>query len=105
MVACSWLGSEGVGWAGDAPAGRGTQNVGVDHRRLHILVAEQFVDCPDVVASHQQVSGKAVADAELGSHSIHQAPVAPGCGCGERFDVTHVGVKGGKTRIDPLSSS
>ena len=33
----------------------------VDHRGLHVAVAEQLLDCPDVRAPLQQVRGKAMA--------------------------------------------
>jgi len=35
--------------------------MGVDHRRLHIAVAEQLLHGADVVAGLQQVRGKGVA--------------------------------------------
>lgn len=37
------------------------QDVGVDHGRLHALVAEEFLDRPDIVAVHQEVGGEGVA--------------------------------------------
>ena len=35
---------------------------------------------------------RVVADAELGSDPVHQAPGAPGGRCGEGFDLSHDGV-------------
>jgi hypothetical protein len=38
------------------------ENVGVDHRGLDVLMAEQLLDGPDVVAVFEQVGGKGVAE-------------------------------------------
>jgi hypothetical protein len=38
------------------------EDVGVDHRRLDVLVAEEFLHRADVVAGFEQVRGKAVAE-------------------------------------------
>lgn len=37
------------------------EDVGIDHCRLHVLVAEQFLDRADVVTVLQEVGGEAVA--------------------------------------------
>ena len=37
-------------------------DVGIDHRRADILVAEEFLYRPDVGAAFEQVRGKAVAE-------------------------------------------
>jgi len=34
------------------------ENMGVDHGRLHIAVAQEFLHCSDVIATLEQVSGK-----------------------------------------------
>jgi len=39
----------------------------VDHRRLHVRVAEKFLHRADVVPGFQQVCGKRVAEAMAGS--------------------------------------
>ena len=39
------------------------EDVGVYHRRFHVFVAEEFLDCSDIVAVFQQV-GFAVSSAE-----------------------------------------
>jgi len=52
---------EGVRRAGDAAAAGVSQDVGVDHRRLDVLVAEEFLDRADVVTGDQEVGGKAAA--------------------------------------------
>ena len=36
--------------------------MGVDHSRFDVLVAEEFLDGPNVVAGHQQVSSEGVAE-------------------------------------------
>lgn len=36
------------------------QDVGVDHLRVHVLVAEQLLNRPDVIAVFQQMSGEEV---------------------------------------------
>ena len=55
------MGVERVRWADDASSSRILQDVCVDHGGLHILVSEEFLDCPDVVAGHQQMSREGVA--------------------------------------------
>ena len=52
---------EGVRRAGDASAAGVSQDVGVDHGRLDVLVAEELLNSADVVAGDQQVGGKATA--------------------------------------------
>ncbi len=42
------------GWP--LPAGR-VEDIGVDHRRSHLAVAEQLLDCADVLAPLQEMSG------------------------------------------------
>ena len=42
------------------------QDVGVDHRRLHVLVAEEFLNRADVVAVGGQVGGEAMAQGVRG---------------------------------------
>jgi hypothetical protein len=49
----------------DTPAAP-VEDVGVDHRRLHALVAEELLDGPDVVAVHQEVGGEGVAEGMAG---------------------------------------
>ena len=49
-----------VGRAPDAQRAS-IQDVGVDHRRPDIVVAEQFLNRPDVVPHLQQVGGKGMA--------------------------------------------
>ena len=48
-----------VEWTADAdpPA---IQHMCIDHRRLHIFVAQQFLDRPDIIALLQQMRRKAV---------------------------------------------
>jgi hypothetical protein len=36
--------------------------MGIDHRGLHVAVAEEFLDCPNVVVRLQKVSGKTVPE-------------------------------------------
>ena len=36
------------------------EHMRIDHRGLHVAVAKQLLDCPDVRAPLQQVRGKAV---------------------------------------------
>ncbi len=52
---------EEIGRALDAAASF-VQNVRVDHRRPNVLVAQQFLYGPDVVASFDQVGGEAVPE-------------------------------------------
>jgi len=40
------------------------QDMGIAHRRLHILVAEQFLNGADVVAGLEQVSGEGMPQLE-----------------------------------------
>lgn len=42
------------------------QNVCVDHRCFHVLVAEQFLDGSDVIAVFQQMRGKRVSERVAG---------------------------------------
>ena len=44
---------EGVRGAGDAAAAGVAEDVGVDHGRLDVLVAEELLDGADVVAGDQ----------------------------------------------------
>jgi len=43
------------------------QHVRIDHRRSHILVPEQLLEGTDVVASFEEVGGKAMAEGMAGS--------------------------------------
>jgi len=36
------------------------EHVRIDHRRAHVAIAEQFLDCPDVVPRFEQVGGEGV---------------------------------------------
>lgn len=38
------------------------EDMGVEHRGVHVLVAEEFLDGADVVASRQEVGGEGVAE-------------------------------------------
>ena len=60
------LALEGVGGAADSPAAA-VEDVGVDHRRLQVPMAEQLLDGADVVAVLQQVGGEAVTEGMAGS--------------------------------------
>jgi hypothetical protein len=46
--------------------GAAVQNVGVDHGRGDVVVAEKFLDGADVVAGFEQVGCKAVPEAVTG---------------------------------------
>jgi hypothetical protein len=65
-VACGRWGCRGVQarepvcWAADGRRPP-VQDVGVNHRRAHVLVAQEFLDCADVVPRLQEVCGKRVA--------------------------------------------
>jgi len=48
------------------------ENVGVDHRRPHVLVPQQFLDGPDVVPGLEQVGGKGVPQGVRG-HALGDA--------------------------------
>jgi hypothetical protein len=48
------------------------QDVGVDHRRPHVLVPQQFLDGPDVVPGLEQVGGKGVPQGVRG-HALWEA--------------------------------
>ena len=50
-----------AGWRGQATTA--VQYVGVDHRRAQVLVAEQFLKSPDVVAVTDQLGGEGIAAA------------------------------------------
>lgn len=52
---------EGIRRAGDATTSRVTKNVGIDHGRLDVLVAEKLLNGSDVVARHEQMGRDAVA--------------------------------------------
>ena len=54
--------AEGVYRASDAAAAGAVQHVGVDHRRVDMLVAEELLDCPDVVTVLDQVGREGVAE-------------------------------------------
>jgi hypothetical protein len=49
----------------DTPASS-VEDVGVDHGRLHALVAEELLDGADVVAVHQEVGGEGMAEGVAG---------------------------------------
>ena len=40
------------------------QDMGVDHRRAHVLVAQQLLDRPNIIPIFQQVGRKGVAKGE-----------------------------------------
>jgi len=44
--------------------------MGVDHRGLDILVTEEFLDCPDIVAIFEEVGGEAVAEGVRGDRFV-----------------------------------
>ena len=49
--------------------------MGVDHRRRNVLVAEQLLDSPDVVAILEQVRGEAMAQ-DMRRHGLGQPGLA-----------------------------
>ena len=55
---CAAENSDGVCGTDDPSSPRIIEDVGVDHRRLDVLVAEQLLNSADVVAGHQQMSGE-----------------------------------------------
>jgi len=52
---------------GAADGDAAVEDVGVDHCRADVLVAEQFLDGADVVPVQQQVRGEAMAEGVAGS--------------------------------------
>jgi len=48
------------------------EDVGIDHGRLDVLVAQQFLDGTDVVMVFQQVGGEGVSEGVAG-HALFQA--------------------------------
>src|SRR5207247_1070351 len=60
-----------VGRASDG-AWAPVQDVRVDHGRADVLVAEELLDCPNVVAVLQQVGGKGVAE-RVAAHALGDA--------------------------------
>ena len=49
-----------VEWTADSQSAA-IEDVGIDHRRLDVFVAEEFLNRPDVVVGLQQVRGKGMA--------------------------------------------
>jgi hypothetical protein len=44
---------------GAANASRSTvEDMGIDHRRFNIIMAQEFLDRPDIVTAFEQLSGK-----------------------------------------------
>jgi hypothetical protein len=66
------LGSETVHGADPSPTP--VQHVGIDHRRLHVPMPEQFLNGADIVAIFQEMSGERmaqrVAAGRLGRHHV-----------------------------------
>ena len=58
------------------------EHMGVDHRRFDVLVAEQLLDGPNVVAIFEKVGGEAVAEGMRGNRLVY--PGKPG-GLFDRF--------------------
>ena len=56
--------SESIGLAVDSLAAS-VQHMGVDHRRAHIFVPEQLLDCPDIIPTLQEVGRKGVAKRKM----------------------------------------
>ena len=54
------FGSEAIGWALHTSAAL-DQDVGVNHRRLHVPVAEKFLDRADVVVGVNESGGERVS--------------------------------------------
>ena len=54
------LQSEAISRAVDSPTAS-VQDMGVDHRRAHVLVAQQLLDGPTIIPVLQQVGRKGVA--------------------------------------------
>jgi len=69
---------EGVRRAGDAAAAGVAEDVGVDHCRLDVLVAEQLLDSADVAAGHQEVGREAVPEG-VAADLLRNAGGAGGC--------------------------
>ena len=74
FVACD---AQGIRWADNAFSSEPVEDVRVDHRGLHVFVSEEFLDGPDVVSGHQQVSGEGVAES-VAAHSLVDPCVANG---------------------------
>lgn len=51
------------------------EGVGVDHRRLHVAMAEELLDGMDIVAILQEVDGEGLAEG-VGGDASHEACVA-----------------------------
>ena len=58
-------------WAVD-PFPSPVQDVGIDHRRLHVLMPEQFLNRADIIAIFQQVRGERVSQ-RVAAHRLGQA--------------------------------
>lgn len=56
------------------------QNMGIDLRGLHILVAQQFLDRADVIAVFKQMAGEAMAQACF-PESLFQVTLVNGVCC------------------------
>jgi hypothetical protein len=54
-------GEERVHWTANAPASGLLENMGVNHRRFHVGVAQQLLDRADVVAVLEKVRGEGMA--------------------------------------------
>ena len=53
---------EGVCRAGDTSAAGVAEDVGIDHGRFDIFMAEELLDGADIVAGDQQMGGEAVPE-------------------------------------------
>lgn len=46
------------------------RDMGIDHRRFDIVMAKKFLDCSDIVATFEQVSGKGMAECLASNHTF-----------------------------------
>ena len=47
------------------------QDMSIDHGSLHIFMSEEFLNSSDIVATLQQVGGKAVAERVTANRLVH----------------------------------
>ena len=57
------------------------QNMGIDHRRLHVAMAQKFLGGSDIVAIFQQISGKGMAGAQGFAEAVQKFECYDGPGC------------------------
>lgn len=80
-----------IRWACHAPSSRVSEDVGGDHGRLDVLVAEQVLDRLNVVTGHQEMGCEAVPEG-VAADLLRDSGCSSGCVDGLANDSRNPGI-------------